>query len=293
MGFTGLTAFILWLFFQGKSIEENIDAWKTMVKRVTVTLLVSQIQLHQIDKYRTGALSGQRGAIPVGRKYKIIAFDLDGTLLRGLDYSWSAVWEELGRNRNYRSQAMLMYMRNEISYQEWCERDYEEFHRESLSESSFAKIAGRITVTNYLREAVMDLRANGLIVAIISGGIDALLKVTIPDANQLFDYICINRMHFGSDQVISGIEPTPFDYEKKAVALAAICRKHGCTLKESVFVGEGPNDSQAARVAGLSIAYPPKPGGLISLTGISIEDDDLRKILPYVYELPQIPTTKD
>ncbi|WP_411873906.1 HAD family hydrolase [Vulcanococcus limneticus] len=286
-GFFGIVALVWYLFLQGKSITENMEAWPTLIGRLSVNMLVPRGAMHQIDKYATKALSGQRGIIPAGRKYKVIAFDLDGTLLRGLDYSWSAVWEELGLQADYRSAAMLGYMRNQISYSEWCERDYQQFRNYGLTKKHFTEIAHKITVTRHLRDAILDLRTNGLIVAIISGGLDTLLKATIPDAEELFDYICINRMQFGSDQVIRGIEPTPFDFDNKANALAAICRKHGCTLRESVFVGEGPNDAKAARVAGLTIAYPPKHGGLVALAGIGIGEDDLREILPYVYEQPQ------
>jgi HAD superfamily phosphoserine phosphatase-like hydrolase len=286
-GVFGIITLVLYFFLQGKSIKENMEAWSTLIGRLIVNMQVPCGAMQQIDKYATKALSGQRGMIPAGRKYKVIAFDLDGTLLRRLDYSWSAVWEELGLQADYRSAAMLGYLHNQISYSEWCERDYQQLRNYGLTKKHFTEIAHKITVTRYLRDAVVDLRTNGLIVAIISGGLDALLKVMIPDAEELFDYICINRMRFGSDQVISGIDPTPFDFDNKANALAAICRKHGCTLRESVFVGEGPNDAKAARVAGLAIAYPPKHGGLVALTGIGIVKDDLREILPHVYEQPQ------
>jgi phosphoserine phosphatase len=56
--------------------------------------------------------------------------------------------------------------------------------------------------------------------------------------------------------LIAGVDATPLDFEGTTVALEAICKRHCCTLKEAVSVGEGFNDDIVNSV-GLSIAYPP------------------------------------
>jgi len=81
--------------------------------------------------------------------------------------------------------------------------------------------------------------------------------------------------------LISGCDPTPFDFEGKTAALEAICKRHGCSLKEGVFVGEGFNDEDVIRRVGLSIAYPPGEQA-IDAAAKGIEDDDLSKILEHV-----------
>ena len=92
----------------------------------------------------------------------------------------------------------------------------------------------------------------------ISGGIDVLLYELIPDTDDLFDHIFINKLRFDAKNVVSGVEATPYDFEGKADALEKMCAEHGYTLDRSVFVGEGFNDGDASAKAGLSIAYPPR-----------------------------------
>jgi hypothetical protein len=69
--------------------------------------------------------------------------------------------------------------------------------------------------------------------ALISGGIDTFLEELIPNADQLFDFICFNRLSYDpKTQVITGVESTPFDFLGKTAALDAICKLYGCSLKE-------------------------------------------------------------
>ncbi len=112
--------------------------------------------------------------------------------------------------------------------------------------------------------------------------IDAFVEEKIPNASELFDYICINRLRYDDQDIISAIEPTPFDFLGKAVALEMICKKHGATLPEAVFVGEGYNDESVARSVGLSIAYPPHGEVIPAASRVEVEVDDLLKILPHV-----------
>jgi phosphoserine phosphatase len=151
-----------------------------------------------------------------------------------------------------------------------------------LRREAFAEITKSVTPTNNLSETLQTLRNDGFVLAIISGGIDAFVYEKIPDADELFDYICINRLRYDDQGVISGIEPTPFDFAGKAVALEMICKKHGATLDQAVFVGEGYNDESAAFAAGLSIAYPPHGQVIPAASRVEVAEDDLSKILPHV-----------
>jgi len=104
----------------------------------------------------------------------------------------------------------------------------------------------------------------------------------IPNAAKLFDYICINRMQYEQPSgLLSRVDATPFDFEGKTAALEAICKRHGCSLKEAVFVGEGFNDEDVVNKVGLSIAYPPGETA-IEAASTTVKEDDLSKILDYI-----------
>ena len=92
----------------------------------------------------------------------------------------------------------------------------------------------------------------------------------------------MNKLKFDSSGLISGVDPTPYDFEGKVDALELICREVGCTLDEAVFVGEGFNDETVAARAGLSIAFPPTSQAVSSRANVEIREDDLFKILDHV-----------
>jgi HAD superfamily phosphoserine phosphatase-like hydrolase len=236
---------------------------------------------------RTGAVGpAKKGARakkgPAGGRYRIVGFDLDGTLIRGLEFSWTAVWRYLQFPEGVQKAGMLRYRRRESSYQEWCDWACQMFRSKNLHRKDFSKIVEGISVTKNLREALGILKSDGFITAIISGGIDIFLDELIPDAKELFDEIFINKLKFDADGLISGVEVTPYDFEGKATALEFMCQKYGYNLSETVFVGEGFNDEYAAEAAGLTIAYPPTSQGLKTEAAVEIKDDDLLKIIDHV-----------
>jgi phosphoserine phosphatase len=177
---------------------------------------------------------------------------------------------------------MRDYRKGVTTYQEWCELACTHFRAKNLRRSDFAKILSKITVTNNFEETLITLKASGFITALISGGIDTFIEEKIPNAGELFDYICINRLCYDQPSgLIGGVDATPFDFEGKTLALEAICTQHGCSLKEAVFIGEGFNDEDIVNKAGLSIAYPPGET-VIDAASMQVQEDDLSKILDYV-----------
>ena len=235
-----------------------------------------------IQRYATPA-AAKRPANSISKKgYRVIAFDLDGTLLRGIDFSWTVVWKHLGFPEAVYKSAMRDYRKGATTYQEWCDVACANFRAKGLRRSDFPVIVRGISVTRNLRETLTTLRSSGFVLALISGGIDTFIEEKIPDAAQLFDYICINRILYEQPSgLISGVDATPFDFEGKTAAVEAICKLHGCTLEEAVFVGEGFNDEDVVRKAGLSIAYPPGETAIDSAS-IGVEQDDLSEILKHV-----------
>lgn len=235
-----------------------------------------------VQKYATSASVLRSVKSSSGKGYRVVGFDLDGTLLRGIDFSWTVVWKYLAFPEAVYKGAMRDYRKGKTTYQEWCDIACIQFRAKGLRRADFPTIVKDITVTKNLRETLKILRSSGIVLALISGGIDTFIEEKIPDAAELFDYICVNRLRFDQPSgLISGANATPFDFEGKTLALNAICTRQGCSLKEAVFVGEGFNDEDVVNKVGLSIAYPPGEMA-IDAASISVMDDDLSKILDHI-----------
>ncbi len=253
-----------------------------------VAALIGLIRLRRTRQKKSPIPSDQTGKIPIATtkkevdRYRVVGFDLDGTLLRGMEFSWTLVWDYLDFPEAVQKAGMRRYIKRQTTYQEWCEWACKQFRKKGLKRSDFAEITAPLKVTTNLHDTISTLKNDGFILGIISGGIDVFLHEKIPDANDLFDYIFINELIFDSSGVISGVKSTPYDFEGKAEALKKMCSDNGFTLHQSVFVGEGFNDATVATKAGLSIAYPPRTQGIKAASTIEIKEDDLSLILPHV-----------
>ncbi len=216
-------------------------------------------------------------------KYKLVAFDLDGTLLKGYTFSWTLVWEYLKYPKKLQKTGMQRYRAGKTTYKQWCDWAVNLFMEKNLRREDFTAITAPVTLTNNFADTIKLLKKEGIILAIISGGIDTFLQEKIPEAEKLFDYIFINKLQFDTEGRLIGVTTTDYDFKGKATALELICQVNGIDISESVFIGEGFNDEDIASAAGLCIAYPPSTAqGVSQVADEGIEEDDLSKIIDFI-----------
>jgi HAD superfamily phosphoserine phosphatase-like hydrolase len=220
--------------------------------------------------------------VPNEHRFRLVIFDLDGTLFRGLDYSWRLVWKYLGYDDQIRRRAMQRYLLRKTSYQEWCDYCCLKFVEKGLRRADFKKIVAPVRLTKNFHPAIGALRRAGLVLALISGGIDVFLSRKIPDAEELFDYIFINKFVFRQNGLLEKVVATPFDFAGKREGAQQICRERGFRLEQTVLVGEGLNDVDVAEAVGLRIAYAPRSQRLREMADVVIRKNDLSLILPHI-----------
>lgn len=223
----------------------------------------------------------------------VVAFDLDGTLLRGIRHSWSLLWKAVGCSRTEAIQCKKAFETGEIDYKQWVRHDYEALRKNGLTQEkirSVIKLTG-CSLTKNMKQAIRLLKDNGYVTAVISGGVDAVLKYFIPDPEEYFDELFINRLVWGEDGQLEDIIPTEYDWDpgKKGVlgkcgGLKEICRKYNVTLENSVFVGNDENDLMAMRVAGRKVYFSSQDTEFAkTVEGVHIEPkNDLLKVAEYI-----------
>lgn len=197
-------------------------------------------------------------------KSKIVIFDLDGTLIKGIRHSWTLVWNELGPINEIHTKRKKDFYEGKLSYLEWARLDCEELIGLGLTKSHFKKIVqdGKCSLTKNLIPAIKKLRDNDIITAIISGGIDALLYELLPESDELFDDILINKFIFSEDGKLQSISATEYDWDDKKLGtvgknrgLTRLCEKYNIKIEDSVFVGDDLNDFAAMSSAGKKFFY--------------------------------------
>jgi len=215
-------------------------------------------------------------------KYKAVIFDLDGTLLKGFDFSWAAVWKYIGDDGGNRKRYTKLYHSKKISYSQWCAYCLESYIKAKLSRSDFQKITSEFRATDQLYETLDSLKSQGYILGIISGGINTFLEELIPDWDDYFDYVFTNQLTFDNKGLLIDIVPTPYDFEGKSQGIKFICDKAGIDISSVIFVGESFNDKYVIDTAGLTIAYTPISKELEELFDVVIEKEGLKQILKYL-----------
>jgi len=213
------------------------------------------------------------------RRYRLIAFDVDGTLCDSAERKvvWQLLNRRFGGDDGVNAARFAAYLRKEISYAEWVDLDVGHWAscgatREQITEV----IRAHLYPVPGARELLAALRASGYRLAVISGTLDITLELLFPD--HPFEEVFTNRIWFDAEGQIAGWAATPYDMEGKAQALEAIAARMGVPLEETVYVGDNINDLQVMRRAGLAIAFEPKDPRVAEVAQATVLDD-LRGVL--------------
>lgn len=217
-------------------------------------------------------------------KYKLVCFDVDGTLVDNVEFSWQLFHEYFQTDIHRREDARNKFYSGKISYLEWAEHDINLWKEVKATKKGFygAMEKAGITPMSGAREAINELKKRNLKLAIVSGTLNVILEKTYPDYEKIFGHIYMSRLIFDNKGTLIDAIPTAFDMEKKADALKQIAEKERISLKECVFVGDHHNDVKIAQAAGLGIAFNCKSDELRKVADVVIEKKDLREVLGFV-----------
>ncbi|MEM5872069.1 MAG: HAD-IB family phosphatase [Candidatus Aenigmatarchaeota archaeon] len=219
-------------------------------------------------------------------KYKLIVFDLDGTLIDGTDSIWRTLHKFFGIDEHPDRIAIRdKFRKGKITYKEWAFADLELLKRYGANKYSIEKAMRSLKLMKNANYVLESLKKKGYKIAVVSGSFNIVLEKFIPNFEKIFEYVYIHKIFFDRDGEIKGIEVAEHDKEK---ILLEICNKEGFSPKECVFVGDHENDINAAKIAGISIAFNPKSEKLKTICDFVVEEKDLLKILDILKKIENL-----
>lgn len=215
-------------------------------------------------------------------KYKLVCFDVDGTLIDNVTFSWQVFHDYFQTDRHRREDAKKRFFEGKISYLEWAEHDISLWREKNARKDDFFRAAEHLKLMEGAMETLEELKKNGLKLAIISGSLNVILEKFIPNYKDFFDDVFLSRIYFDGNGFISKVEATEFDMDAKALALKKIAERENISLKECVFVGDYLNDMKIIQEAGLGIAFNCRHDELRKIADVCIDKKDLREILKHI-----------
>ncbi len=137
-------------------------------------------------------------------------------------------------------------------------------------------IEDRVTLSPGARALVRTMRAHGAHTALVSGGFTIFTAKVSEMAG--FHLHRANTLAFNDGKLTGGLEPPILDATAKRKALGEFRRRFGLRPAETMAIGDGANDIEMLRDAGLGLAYRAKPA-VINFADARIDHFDLTAAL--------------
>jgi phosphoserine phosphatase len=250
----------------GLSTIELICSSKTKVNlaQITEKLLAVSTRFPQVD------IAIQRENL-YRRSKRLVVFDMDSTLIQG------EVIDELAELLGKKAEVAALTkraMEGEMDFQESLLRRVSLL--KGLTRKDLDYVYSQIKLSPGAGRLVKVLKRLGYRIAIISGGFTYFVERL---KNELgVHYAYANALELEDETVTGRLQGLIVDGRRKADLLELLAQQEGVLLDQVIAVGDGANDLQMLKKAGLGIAFNAKPLTK-SLVGTSITRKSMDSIL--------------
>ena len=205
--------------------------------------------------------------------YRLIAFDMDSTLvdIECIDEIADVVGK--GPQVQVITEAA---MRGEIS-------NFEDSLRRRLAILAGTHVSALQRVYEHrlrLNPGALQLLAyarwDGLKILLISGGFTYFTDRLKPRLG--LDFAYSNELEIRDDRLTGRVLGAVIDQHAKRDTVAQVCLQIGCSHEQVIAVGDGVNDLEMMKLAGLSVAYRAKPK-VREYANVSIDTGGLDRLL--------------
>jgi phosphoserine phosphatase len=125
-----------------------------------------------------------------------------------------------------------------------------------LSVADVARVRDELQLTPGARTLVRTLKRLGYAVGVVSGGFTALTDRFVAELD--LDFAAANVLEVADGKLTGRVSGAVVDRAGKAAALRRFAADFGVPLAQTVAIGDGANDIDMLRTAGLGIAFNAK-----------------------------------
>ncbi|MEY3156106.1 MAG: hypothetical protein RL257_126 [Actinomycetota bacterium] len=206
--------------------------------------------------------------------YQLAIFDVDSTLIQQEVIDLLASYTEHGAEVARITESA---MRGELDFDQALSQRVTLL--QGLSASIFTEVLTQISFSMGAIELVKELKNRGYKIGVVSGGFRNVIDHLFKDLQ--LDFIRANFLEV-SDGILTGRTIGPIiNRRAKAEALMEFSAQHRINLENTIAIGDGSNDIEMIKLAGLGFSYKGKPA-LNEAADICLTEDDLRLLLNYL-----------
>lgn len=206
-------------------------------------------------------------------KYKIVVFDMDGTLTQHVS-SWQLIHEKLGIWDADACHYQEQFLKGKISYRKFCVLDAQRW--KGLPVADITSHLHAIPYSKNVKSTLTELKKLGFKLAIISTGLDLLAFKVKKDL--AIDYCICNKLYVSKGR-LTGRVKIDIAHGEKGKVFRRLLKQAGIKSGEAIFVGDSATDIPAAKVAGYAIAFNASHSGLADIADYNCQTKDFREVL--------------
>ncbi|HII72163.1 TPA: HAD-IB family phosphatase [Candidatus Woesearchaeota archaeon] len=209
-------------------------------------------------------------------KYKLVCFDVDGTLFRDVNF-WMLLHERFGTLEE-----------GKVLTKKYLKTDYDRLVEEVVGRlwkgrdaAPYHDLVNAISYNDGIKDLFSHIRSKDLITMAITGGSIDMARRAAKDFG--IDHIFGNELVIQDNKVTGDfIWPVGAGLEKKAEIIEHMCEDLGIQLSEVIFIGDAETDIEAFKIVGRSIAFNSDCQALKEVAHHVVESSDLRDVIGFI-----------
>jgi phosphoserine phosphatase len=212
-------------------------------------------------------------------KYKLIIFDIDGTITRHIS-SWRYIHEKLGLWQKRAFCYQEQFFAGKISYRKFCELDAA--HWKGMSEKKLRRIFLYVRYSKNAKSAIKKLKNLGFKLAAVSTGLQFMPDRILKELK--FDYAVSNKLAARNGRLTGGVI-IKLAHGAKHTILRSIFKRFEVKPHEVICVGDSEGDIPMARGCGYSIAFNSSCKELSKVSDYNCKTKDFKEVFDKIIEI--------
>ncbi len=206
--------------------------------------------------------------------YKLVIFDLDGTLTRERSI-WEYIHKRLGKWYGFAEEYQKQFLAGKISYERFCQMDAEVWKGMRVEE--VLDIVKTVPFHPGADELINYLKNRGLRLAMVSSGLSILSDWV--HQRYGFDYSVSNDLLY-ENELLTGKVKIQVYYDKKAEWVAKVLNRFGMRAEEVIAIGDSKGDIDMFQMAGFSIVFNSSCSDIDRIATLCVRSHNLADIIP-------------